>query len=143
MKIAQAGGFDFGFTSDKTRLKAARQYRLDALADGWIEEKPEHSKDPLNQYSHLSRDTGWKMHVMARINPEGSTSKYQCSVDVWGPDGLVVRTPNVYSREELKRGVKHCNVCGADNVKTQRYSFAGRGCKSCCEKPEQRNIFMG
>ncbi len=141
-KLAGAG-MDFGLTNDKKRLRAAQQFRIDALADGWVEELPLHSKEPLEQYSHLSRSTGWKMHIMARILKDGSNFKYQVSVDVWAPDKLVVRAPMVYCRKTLRQMVKHCNLCDAEGVETTRYSFAGRCCLKCSKTPEANGFYTG
>ncbi len=134
MKMAGAS-MDFGLTNDKKRLAAAKQFRLDALADGWVEETPLHSKEPLEQYSHLSRSTGWKMHIMARVNKDGGKFKYQVSVDIWGPDMLCIKVPMQYDRAVIKAGMKRCSLCSAEGVETTRFSFAGRCCINCSKTP--------
>ena len=101
----------------------AIQWRLDVMADGW-DSKPMYQHEPEECAAKLT-NSGWIAHVIAR---EGYVD-----VAVWGPDGLAVDPPYIYSMDRLVEGLESCNICGAKHVHTQRYSFAGRCCADCIE----------
>lgn len=100
--------------------------------------------------SGLERD-GFKMHILTRsrdnevLNPKAGYHhtihrkwKYEAEVAIWGPDGLAIATPVVYSYEAITSGVRTCGTCGAKDVETQRVGFANRCCTKCA--PEQKRI---
>lgn len=126
---------DFGFTNDIGRLDAANAYREAAIADGWSCTAT-YGNEPVERAASLVKG-GFKMGILAR-DRRGEPSKWKAevSIDIWGPDGLVVKPPDEYDWAKIQAGVRTCNSCGATNVDTQRYSFAGRCCAKCL--PEMR-----
>jgi hypothetical protein len=126
--------FNFGLTNDRTLLEAARKFLADAIADGWTAVPGHHSED-VASYAHLSRPTGWKMHVVARETKSFRGPSYEAMVHIWGPDRLSVQAPLVYDRTLIKRGLRVCGLCGASGVETTRYSCAGRCCIPCSKLP--------
>jgi hypothetical protein len=115
-------------------LEWARKFRDDAKADGWSVEKS-HSQDDIDRECTMRKD-GFSMLVYTRDNTEkikaGMTCrKYEGDISIWGDDGLSIRTPEKYDWDAIVNGKRHCNLCGADDVDTQRYSFAGRCCAKC------------
>lgn len=95
-----------------------------AMSDGWIAE-PMYRHEPINHAARLTRQ-GFVASVMARPHPA------QPGVILWCPDGLQIKTPpGAYSWEAIVAGTRACNECGATDVDTFRYSFAGRCCAAC------------
>lgn len=121
--------FDFGLTNDEDRYDLAVQYRIDAMNDGWLIQDP-HKMNPLN-LENMTKDD-FVMHVVHR-KENFDMWKYMVSINIWGPDKLSIIPPGVYNWELIKKGIDHCNLCHADPVQTQRYSFAGRCCINCIE----------
>lgn len=121
--------------------RAAEAYRAAALADGWTSE-PLSAHEPEESWSKLTRD-GFVMHVVAR-RPHPPTerlmgrAKPEGAVSVWGPDRLGIKVGKVYSWDEIARGPRTCNECGATDVETFRFSFAGRAYAACI--PEMRRV---
>ena len=57
---------------------------------------------------------------------------------IWGPDGLQIKPPAVYSFDAIKAGLRRCYYCAASDVDTVRVGFAGRACKACQPKEEAK-----
>lgn len=99
-----------------------------ALADGWSS-TPMYEREPEEQ-ARILRSDGWYAMVFRR--PQKGYMKYpECNVTVWGPDGLQIKVPTVYTRAALEAAIRTCQYCGAADVDTIRLSFAGRSCKPC------------
>lgn len=116
-------------------------FRDAAIADGWLHEPTYKESEPESSACSLMRD-GWNMSVMTRPLPPTARYKYSVSVNIWAPDGLCVDCPLPYDFAKLVEGTTTCSACKATNVKTVRYSFAGRCCEKCLPdmraKHEQR-----
>lgn len=124
---------DYGFTNDVNLLRAAEQFRDAAAADGWSI-MPTYGSEDISRASSLERD-GFKMLVLTRNNSAvGHVKKYEAVIHLWGPDRLAVETPEFYDFNELKRRTRICASCEAEDVDTERYSFAGRCCSACLPK---------
>lgn len=114
---------------NKQEYDRVSEYRDAAVADGWLI-KPTYSTEDVNRAATLEKD-GFKMMIITRQLPEGRTKDYSVSMAVYGPDGLIIEPPKVYSMTEIVRRVNYCKHCDSHDVKTHRYSFAGRACASC------------
>lgn len=124
---------DYGFTNDVNLLRATEQFRDAATADGWSI-KPTYGSEDVSRASSLERD-GFKMMILTRDNSDrGEGKKFEAAVHIWGPDRLAIETPQFYDFNELKRLTRVCSSCKAEDVDTQRYSFAGRCCSACLPK---------
>ena len=53
------------------------------------------------------------------------------TVHIWGPDGLQIKVPAVYSFDAVKTATRICQYCSATDVDTVRVGFAGRCCEKC------------
>lgn len=118
----------YGFTNDENKVLAARLFRLSALTDGWAPDR-----EVVDCFDRLERE-GWKLFVVARENGLDHRYKFTAKISIWGPDGLQVRPPALYDWETLQLLLRRCNLCGATDVQTQRYSFAGRCCVNCLDE---------
>lgn len=124
---------EYGFTNNEDRLKGAQQFRDDAERDGWVKTAT-YGSESIERTSSLSRD-GFKMMVLTRDNSaDGRGKKYEAAVHLWGPDRLSIPTPRFYDFNELVRLTRVCTKCKAEDVETERYSFAGRCCSACLPK---------
>lgn len=110
-------------------LERCRAWRDAAVADGWSIE-PTYKNEDVNRAASLKRD-GFKASVFTRIYVRESGTFYECSVHVWGPDGLACTIPTTYDWPAIVASLRVCNECGASNVDTKRFSFAGRACADC------------
>jgi hypothetical protein len=110
-------------------------FRDAAIADGWSHEPTYGNQEPEESACTLKRD-GWIMMVFAR-------KQHDVSISIWAPDGLDVKAPGVYNWDEIQRGIRRCNACGAEDVKTTRYSFAGRCCEKCLPAMRAKHEFPG
>ena len=120
----------FGHTNNREYFDQANAFREAAKADGW-ECSPCFGGESAESYAKLSKD-GFKMHVCARTNV--GKWAYQAEVSIWAPDGLAIHPPTTYNWTLIQAGVRTCNSCGATDVDTQRFSFAGRCCAACLPK---------
>lgn len=105
-------------------------WRLAAVEDGWSIE-PTYQNEPIEQAAKLCKDS-WAARTISR--PSGSSfpgSKESNSINVWGPDRLQVRPGIPYSMDALVAGLRTCHKCGAQDVDTTQYYFAGRVCLEC------------
>lgn len=120
------------FRSIETRrtehLRLCRIWRAAAEADGWVF-GPTYVNEPVDSAFKGTRE-GFTIQGIARPGKPGEKSP-SASVHIWGPDGMVVRTPLEYSMNAIRAGARTCNYCGATDVDTVRVGFAGRCCKSC------------
>jgi hypothetical protein len=123
----------FGFTDDPAEHARVRTWRDAAVADGWTAEQT-YQHEPIESHATLSRDS-WRAHCMAR-EKSGGRYRFEAQISVWGPDGLAVEPGQTYSFEKMTAGLRTCGVCGAKDVPTIRYSFAGRCCEAC--RPEMK-----
>lgn len=105
------------------------EWREAAMRDGW-DAHPLYKNESIEQATKLTNGD-WVAHVIDR-------ETYQ-SVSVWGPDRLQICVPANYNMLSLERRLRHCTVCDATNVDTQRYSFAGRCCAEC--RPEMARFY--
>lgn len=122
---------EFGFTKDVGHIALATAYREAAVADGWS--CAQISNEPIERWAKLSKD-GYVMHVMARKLEGNRKWAAEVQVCIWGPDGMVIKPPDTYDWQKITAGLRHCNNCDADDVDTQRYSFAGRCCAKCIDE---------
>lgn len=105
-------------------------WRLAAIEDGWNIE-PTYKHEPVERAATLRKD-GWVASTISR--PPGSprpSSKGTNSINVWGPDKLQIQPAIPYSWDALVAGLRTCHNCGAQDVDTTRYYFAGRICLEC------------
>ena len=128
---------DFGFTKDLNKVIAAREFGLAAEKDGW-NRYPTYSSESVDRVSSLERE-GFKMMILSREND----STHEAQVNIWGPDGMVINPPETYNWELIKAVVTTCNLCGINNVKTYRYSFAGRACSLCLSDAKRATEYLG
>lgn len=107
-------------------------WREAAIADGW-QHKPTYTHEDEDRATSMSRD-GFKVMLLVR-DLDGRQAKWvtrpEYDICAWGPDGLTVEVPDTYDMEALRTGVRECANCGAKDVDTQRFSFAGRCCARC------------
>ena len=131
----------FGFTNDKAEYDRVVAFRMAAIADGWTL-APTYEHEPAESHATMSSD-GFKAHVKARIKQPGEKWKYETEVSLWGPDGLHIPTPEVYSMDTLVEALRVCPKCKAKDVDTVRYSFAGRCCNVCLPEMRRRHEYPG
>jgi hypothetical protein len=124
----------FGFTNDRDVWEAAKAYRAAAVADGWSI-APTYNTEAVDRASTLHKD-GYRMSILSRDSTVGPKWRYEASIAIWGPDGMVIKAPEQYDWGFIQGGSRRCNVCGAEDVETARFSFAGRCCEVCL--PEMR-----
>lgn len=122
----------FGLTNDLARYQAAVAYRTALEEDGWSS-GPLYKNESSEFVSVHERD-GFTVHIISRVRDPGDKWKYQASISIWGPDELAICPPDLYDWEHIKAGVRCCNECGAEDVDTHRFSFAGRCCSKCLPK---------
>ena len=135
---------NFSGWTEEIRAQAA-QYRVDALADGWISE-PLSKWESEELWSRLRRD-GFTLQIVARPpRPRSEHSiemkKPSGSVHIWGPDGLSIKISFQYSWKEIQAGLRTCNECGL-NGETFRFSFAGRCCAVCLPEMKKKHEYPG
>lgn len=128
----------FGFTNDQAEYDAAVAFREAAKADGWTCVPTYGDSEPVERAARLMRD-GWVISILAR--EKVGKWKYEANVHAWGPDGMSIRTPRVYDFQVMQAELRTCKACGATDVPTHRYSFAGRCCEQCL--PEMRRQHEG
>lgn len=116
-----------------------REWVATAIADGW-ESSPTYEQEDENRARTLTRD-GFQVQVISR--DEVAPLKSSFDISGWSPDGLVIAIPMPYSWERVQAAVRRCNLCGAENVETRRYSFAGRCCQACLPKAREKPEYPG
>jgi hypothetical protein len=122
------------FTNDKNVFDKVVAFRDAAIADSWNIEQTykdqKHCKgEPVESASTLTREN-FKMMILTRTENIGKW-KYEVEITIWGDDELQIKRPEEYDWEKIKEGKKICDNCNVKNVKTFRYSFAGRCCEKC------------
>lgn len=117
----------YGFTNDKAELERVQKFVADAVADGWMI-RPTYDTESVNRHATLDRE-GFKL--MAKTRTDVGSWKYETQINGWGPDGLVIRIPDVYSWTAIQDAVRVCDNCGKHVAQTHRYGFAGRCCAEC------------
>lgn len=128
---------DFGYTNSDADYSAVVAWRTAALADGWTLENV-YEIEPAQSYGKIAKE-GFTGHVCARVTTEmqaiyphhRSKWKYEAQIHLWGPDGLAIKSPDVYNWNVIIGNSHTCSACGAVVVKTFRYGFAGRCCEAC------------
>ena len=123
----------WGLTNDPIWIERTKAYRDAALQDGWV------ATDDTDE--HFKKE-GFKLHVLSRIET-GGKYKYAATIDIWGPDGLVIIPPNEYNWESIKSRVRRCNYCDKEDVETHRVSFAGRCCSECLPEKQKKLEYLG
>lgn len=131
---------DFGLTNSDAQFDAANAWREAAIADGWTA-SPSYEGEPATSMCDLKRD-GFHIRVASRL--EKGRWKYMAQVTGWGPDGMSIRLPTVYSTFQLiQQQVRHCADCGKDDVDTFRVGFAGRVCAVCLPEARKKCEYPG
>jgi hypothetical protein len=130
----------FGFTNDKTVYDRVVKFKQDAIADGWQARPTYEGHESIDRVCSLQKDD-WKMMVLTRTD----TGKwlFEADITIWAPDGLVIVPPLEYDWQAIQQRVNHCNACGKGNIKTHRYSFAGRCCEDCLPAMRKEHEYSG
>ena len=131
----------FGYTNDENEYKRVIKYREDAIRDGWESEE----QDILFQHSYtIMKKVGFVMHIISRVmdNPNAKW-KYEAEITIWGTDQLQILPPQEYNFEDIVYSINTCPICGATEVNTFRYSFAGRCCEKCLPDMKNKHEFPG
>lgn len=116
--------------------KQVRDWVAAAISDGWVAE-PTYKLEDISSAVTLKKN-GWTAMAIAR---EG---KYpNAGISVWGPDRLQVIVHDTYDFAALEDALRTCHTCGATDVKTHRYSFAGRCCDSCLPENRRKHEYPG
>ena len=118
-----------------SKLSAVVAWRDAAISDGWESSQTYRGGEAEDSASTLTRER-WRAQVYAR-------SERDCSVYVWGPDGLAVPAGDVYDFPALLAGLTHCKTCGRSGVSTHRVGFAGRVCAACLPAERKRVVTPG
>jgi hypothetical protein len=123
---------EFGFTNDEQRYREVCAFRDAAVADGWSIEPTYGRHEAVDRFATLRRD-GFTMHAKARTkDKDWQKWKYEAEITIWGPDGMVLKPgATAYDWAAIQAAVRTCNLCGATDVDTERYGFAGRCCAGC------------
>lgn len=134
---------EFGFTPNAELLEIVREYRDEALADGWTIE-PTYQHESVERAARLNKE-GFVMSLIMRegAHPRTKATQYEASIHLWGPDGLCLEVPPLYSWEEIKKRLRRCGYCGKDDVDVERIGFAGRCCTACRPLVQPRVEFPG
>ena len=112
-------------------MEIVKKWVQDAIADGWSSE-PIYKNEPIETAMSLKKDGFQVSAIMRDNNPH---PRY-ASINAWGPDGVCVQIPEVYSMTDLVTALGFCEICGKKDVKTVRLAFANRACVECRNKPE-------
>ena len=123
-----------------TDYQAVVDFR-DAMAkDGWqlsatYDTEPADSAITANRegftVSMLSRDYEKMKELFPWMKNSQPKRRYECSISIWGPDGMCIKTPASYDWSAIKAGITTCHHCGKTGVETMRYGFASRACADC------------
>lgn len=124
-----------GIIGDQQAVLDARAYRDAAIADGWTCE-PTYKNEPMDQAARLHKD-GFVIQILAR--PKTEKLRGSANVNIWGSDGLNIIPPDEYDWSAIVASLRYCGACGATDVDTTRYSFAGRCCLNCL--PEMKRQY--
>lgn len=116
-------------TNDRKPLMAAVHAYRHALADDGWEVLPTYSHEPVERAWRARRD-GFIISGLCRTDEDGRPEGCP-EVCGWGPDGLAINIPKIYSFAAISAATQVCGVCGAEGVKTERVAFANRACASC------------
>ena len=126
-----------GGVSETLTIADVHAFLEAAVADGWIATESYPGHEPLKQAFTLNKD-GWIVHGLARPKGWAHYTRDCADLVAWGPDRLQIVMPKTYSAEAMQAGLRTCQNCGATDVETQRYSFAGRCCAAC--RPEMARL---
>jgi hypothetical protein len=120
-----------------------KKFRDAAIKDGWYH-RPTYGKIESEDRAMSLDKQGFYMMVLTReYVGKGYRNNYECSVSIWGPDGLSITMPDEYDWNTIVRGLRVCHNCGASDVDTQRYSFAGRCCAKCRPEMAKKHEYPG
>ena len=117
----------FGHTNDDSRYMDAIRWKKAAIADGW-NATPTYESESIESATKLEKD-GFICTILTRTNV--GQWKYVVSINIWGPDKLVINPPTEYSWEKIINAISVCSYCYRKDVETQRVGFAGRCCADC------------
>src|SRR3990167_2938315 len=120
----------FGFTNDIEEYEHVICWRDAAVADGWEIHPTYGGHESKDRACTLTRD-GFKALVLTLDQLGAKNWKYEAEVNLWGPDGLMIPAGIEYDWERIQAGLRRCPKCGAQDVETHRFSFAGRACEVC------------
>jgi len=114
-------------------LEEVYAWRKAAIADGWKAEATYQTED-ISRAMKLTKD-GFLVQTLTRpIETNGMRKRSEAVLCGWGPDKLQVHLPVPYDMEKIRKALRRCDHCRAEDVDTQRYSFAGRCCAACLPK---------
>ena len=130
---------DFGFTNDDKEHQRMMGYRQAVIADGWTC-KPRYEGEPIDSYSEHEKN-GFTLIICTR-SPVGKW-KYQAEVSIWGPDGLAIEPPKVYSMDGILKNESKCCMCKTVGVPTSRVAFANRVCDKCLPEARKKLEYPG
>jgi hypothetical protein len=108
-------------------LRLCHEWRAAAEADGWVF-RPTYQNESVETAFRGKRE-GFTLLGIAR--PSDDKHCGNASINLWGPDGLHVDTPLVYSMDAIRVNARKCGYCSVTDVDTVRVGFAGRCCKAC------------
>lgn len=115
------------------------EWRNAAVADGW-EVRPLYDNEPIESAAKLTREE-FVVHTISR--PAVRHWRERADISGWGPDGLSIAIPLPYDMDRIRQALRRCNPCGAQDVDTHQYSFAGRCCAECLPAMKRKHEYPG
>lgn len=128
------------YTNDPRTYKRACRFYREAVEDGW-----EHGAAVLGIPEELSawvaRDE-FLLTVFMRDRSSGMTGTWEYDAGVWGvgPDRLPIAVPPRYDMELLRKALRICAVCGAEDVDTGQLDWRTRACSHCIEESQKKPL---
>ena len=124
----------------KITIKEVRAWVQAAKSDGWAVEATYPPSESEERAAKGTRER-FVFQMIARPGVYArpvNGSRDDASVTVWGPDGLQIAVPSVYSFDKIKAALRRCLGCGKESDGCERVGFAGRYCPVCI--PSQRKV---
>ncbi len=126
-------------------IEEVRAWVQSAKLDGWSV-APTYPPDEGEDRAAKGTREGFIFQMIARPNAYYKPirgSRDDVGLTVWGPDGLQIAVPSVYSFEKIKLALRRCLTCGEDSAECQRVGFAGRACPKCLPGERKKQEYPG
>lgn len=124
-------------SDSKRKYTNAVGFKNAAIYDGW-KASALYAGESAETAARLVKNK-FTIKVITRVTNRDGRRRFESSLKIWGPDGLLILVPERYSYPNVVAGLNTCTKCGKF-TSVSKYQYADRRCKMCSQGSDKVQV---